>query len=291
MIPLKHLFRETNLLSQLVKVRCAVPSCGIRFGWKKPENTEEEKESDNESSLLPADDAELAELNAAREAEIERNRNRSNLHPRHRNIQNDIPPQEETDYSDTVLYKRKMFGKFGKASGVHPSMLWPSTVELSDMKEYEQVAHPYTVHELISREKERQQKEAEEIVKEKQEILENVAKVDAAIFEFRKKLADQLNKEIQARTTHDKTVKELRKYFGYNIARNDPRVAVYMEKKALEERKAKKEAKKKQKIEERKLLLSGELKLEDVKKVEKPKAVKKTHDEEDELEKKAAKAK
>lgn len=291
MIPIKSLVRDLNLLTQFVKVRCALPSRGFRFGSKK---TEEDVDKNESISSIPADDEELAEMKAEREAEIQRKRNRSNLTKYHRDIQNDIVPDDDEDkeWQKALVNRRKKFGMFGKASGVDPSILWPSTVELSDMKEYEQVAHPYTVQELISREKERQQKEQEEIEQEKQQILENVAKLDSAIFEFRKKISTQLDKEIEAKAKHDKTLKELRKYFGYNISRNDPRVAVYMEKKQLEEKKAKKEAKRKQKVEERRLLMAGELKPEDVKKkAEKPKAAKKDDDEEDEFEKKAAKSK
>lgn len=59
----------------------------------------------------------------AREAEIEKKRNKSRLAANHYNIINDRRPYEEPKCLAhlTVKYNRKMYGKYGVASGVNPS--------------------------------------------------------------------------------------------------------------------------------------------------------------------------
>lgn len=71
----------------------------------------------NEQVLI--DDEEVQ----AREAEIERKRNISRLSLAHQNFVNGRRPYEEPKSLThlTVKYNRKMYGKYGTASGVNPS--------------------------------------------------------------------------------------------------------------------------------------------------------------------------
>lgn len=61
----------------------------------------------------------------AKEAEIEKKRNKSGLSPNHYNILHDKRPYDEPKCLAhlTVKYSRKMYGKYGVASGVNPSKL------------------------------------------------------------------------------------------------------------------------------------------------------------------------
>lgn len=83
-------------------------------------------------STAPADiDAEATETvliddtdeARAREEEIEKKRNISRLAPAHYNLVNDRRPYEvaKSIAHLTVKYNRKMYGKYGTASGVNPS--------------------------------------------------------------------------------------------------------------------------------------------------------------------------
>lgn len=71
----------------------------------------------NDQVLVEDEDA------LAREAEIERKRNVSRLTEAHWNLVNGRRPYvEPTNWSHlTVKYNRKLYGKYGSASGVNPS--------------------------------------------------------------------------------------------------------------------------------------------------------------------------
>lgn len=63
----------------------------------------------------------------AQEQEIEKKRNISRLAPAHYNLMNDRRPYEvpKSLAHLTVKYNRKMYGKYGTASGVNPSKYRP----------------------------------------------------------------------------------------------------------------------------------------------------------------------
>ena len=98
---------------------------------------------------------------AKKEEDIERKRNKSRLNPQHRNLLHEkMPYSEPMDwFHDTVKYKRKMYGRYGHASGVLPGILWPTREDLEEIKEYESVAYPYAIQELITRVKEKEREE------------------------------------------------------------------------------------------------------------------------------------
>lgn len=93
---------------------------------------------------------------------IEKKRNKSRLSVHHRNILNGIPPYSEANdwFHNTVKYRRKLMGKYGSQSGVNPGIMWPTKNELEDMREYERIAYPYTIQEVVS--KRFQEKQARE---------------------------------------------------------------------------------------------------------------------------------
>lgn len=81
-------------------------------------NTSPEAIEQNDQVVIDDSDEALA-----REAEIEKKRNKSRLSHSHFNLMNDRVPYEEPKHLAhlTVKYQRKMFGSYGSASGVNPS--------------------------------------------------------------------------------------------------------------------------------------------------------------------------
>jgi len=98
---------------------------------------------------------------AKKEEEIERKRNKSRLNPQHRNLLHAKMPYSEPVawFHETVKYKRKMYGRYGHASGIHPGIMWPTREDLEEIKEYESVAYPYTIQELMTRVEEKKKEE------------------------------------------------------------------------------------------------------------------------------------
>jgi hypothetical protein len=113
-----------------------------------------------EASTTPEEDDEVT---ARKEEQIQRKRNKSRLNPQHRNLlHGKVPYPEPMDWvHETVKYKRKMYGRYGQSSGVLPGIMWPTREELEEIKEYESVAYPYTIQELITRVETKKREEQE----------------------------------------------------------------------------------------------------------------------------------
>lgn len=101
------------------------------------------------------------EVMAKKEEEIQRKRNKSRLNPQHRNLlHGEMPYSEPMEwFHETVKYKRKMYGRSGQSSGVLPGIMWPTREEIEETKEYESVAYPYTIQELMTKVEEKNKEE------------------------------------------------------------------------------------------------------------------------------------
>ena len=73
---------------------------------------------------------------------------------------------------------RRLYGRYGEASGVDPAICWPVKEELEEAIEYEQVAYPFTIPHMIAEAK-RKRHETEESVKLRQEeIVKKMEKIE-----------------------------------------------------------------------------------------------------------------
>ncbi|KAJ8921943.1 hypothetical protein NQ315_008577 [Exocentrus adspersus] len=200
---------------------------------------------ENESSSAEVIDEEAK----AREEELERKRNKSRLHEPHRNVVHDKNPYPEPQlwFHGTLKYTRRTFGRYGQASGVNPAICWPTKEELSNSMEYERVAHPFTIMEMVETAKQ-QRKEKEETTLAKQaEIVKRVEKLEI----WKQELQDRiLKKESEAKAAKDRKerlIEEVRRHFGYTVDPRDDRFKEMLEKKEKEQKKALKEARRKEK--------------------------------------------
>ncbi|CAG0888532.1 unnamed protein product, partial [Darwinula stevensoni] len=183
------------------------------------------------------------------DAHYEPIQNKSLLKPRHRRKLNGEPPHEMkleqlSEYQKTLRYHRKMFGHYGKASGVDPGLCWPTKTELATLKEVERLQYPRTLQESI--EKIRLEKEeAERAARLRdEEVARKVARAESAKQEL---LARMARKEAEARAIREKKermMEEVREYFGYRVNPKDPRFQELMEAKEKEEKKKLKAQKK-----------------------------------------------
>lgn len=74
-------------------------------------------------------------------------------------------PNESADYrSKRIEYNRKLYARFGEASGVNPGILWPSKEGLKDQIEFEEEFYP-PLNELVEKVAEKRALEAETLKK------------------------------------------------------------------------------------------------------------------------------
>lgn len=111
---------------------------------------------------------------------IEQSRNKSGLYSKDRRILHELNPYSEPQmwHHGTIKFLRKSYGIYGTSSGVNPSICWPLKEELVDKKEYEKVAFPHTILEMIEQAKQqRNEKETKKLLRQKH-IVEKMKKLE-----------------------------------------------------------------------------------------------------------------
>lgn len=152
------------------------------------------------------------------------------------------------DYQITERYRRKLYAKFGRASGINPAdICWPNEKRLKDIVEHEQ-EFEQTLQEMMLNVEKRKQEQAEFIKTREEQVEKNLGKLDKWLSDIQAKKEKKLA-EIQAqRTKKERLIEEVRQYFGYRLSPKDPKFQEVLEKKEKEEKKAAKDAKKKEKF-------------------------------------------
>ncbi|KAI4457953.1 growth arrest and dna damage-inducible protein-interacting protein 1 gadd45gip1 [Holotrichia oblita] len=188
----------------------------------------------------------------AKEEELERKRNKSRLNINHRNILHGKPPYTESKhpFHDTLKYKRKMYGRYGASSGIDVQLCWPTREELADILEYEKVAYPRTILEMINIAKEKRAENQAKILEREEQIAKKILKLDAWIKELNIKTAKKQAEAQEAKERKEKLIEDVRRHFGYTVDPRDDRFKEMLEKKEKEQKKAMKEARKKAKEEQ-----------------------------------------
>lgn len=186
-----------------------------------------------------------------REAEIERKRNKSGLRPQHRNLVHDTVPYEQTTHwvHDTLKYQRKMFGRYGKDANFDPSLCWYTKKEMSAKLEFEKVAYPYNITELMEKVKLNKQERIDKIAKQQEDIAMKIQKLETWKQELKNKIEKKEADARNAKERKEKLIEEVRRHFGYTVDPRDEKFKEMLDKKEKEQKKAMKEAKKKAKEE------------------------------------------
>lgn len=186
-----------------------------------------------------------------REAYIAKIRNKSGLLSQdHRRVKNQVPYDEPQSWVHlTVAYQRKMYGRYGAVSGVDPRIMFPTAEDLADKAEYERVAFPKTLQQMIAEEKEAAELKVASKRAREEDIAKKLTKLDQWTKELRARVA---KKEADARAAEEKRerlVEDVRRQFGFRLDARDPRFAEMLEQKELEDKKVSKAMKKQKKQE------------------------------------------
>ncbi|XP_074552928.1 large ribosomal subunit protein mL64 [Halichoeres trimaculatus] len=149
------------------------------------------------------------------------------------------------EWQKTARYDRKLFGRYGSASGIDPASLWPSHEQLEQIIAEEKEWHP-TLEVMLKNIEAIEKEETEKrLVKEKL-IAANMAKMPKMIADWRREKRETKRKLKEEKAQRDKLLTEARERFGYAV---DHRSSKFLEMVAEIE----KEKKKQQKLLKRRL--------------------------------------
>lgn len=205
----------------------------------------------------------------ARERKIKAMRNKSRLNKTHRNLLFNLPkPDEEYTWDKTLQFSRKQFGKYGSASGIDPRLCFFTPAEVADKTEYERVAYPYTIPDMIEQVKHEKAAKQTEIVVREKKIAENLTKLNKWMDDLNARVAKKEAEVRLAKEKREKLMEDIRQELGFRIDQRDPRFKELIEKKELEAKKEKKADKKKKREEllMQKLKEQAESELQNIKK-------------------------
>ncbi|XP_069702239.1 large ribosomal subunit protein mL64 [Periplaneta americana] len=239
-----HFLINTLQSEKLVIINSSVKRFDQNIRWLKTQTVDDSLIE--EASANAAEDGEDESV-ARLEEEIQKKRNKSRLQPHHRNLlHGNLPyPEPMAWFHDTVKYKRKMYGNYGMSTGYLPGIMWPTKADLEEMKEYESVAHPDTIHELIRKAKEKRKQEEDAMKAREDDVLKKYMKLEQWKNDVKNNAAKKLAAAAAAKAKKDRLVEEVRRHFGFKIDPRDERFKELLEKKEKEERKKAKEAKRK----------------------------------------------
>jgi len=221
------------------------------------------------------------EVHVMTEEEIIAKRNKSRLLPYHQRLVNGELPHPEPMFwtHHTLMYKRRMYGRYGEKSGVNPGLIWPTRKELRKMIDFESVYNPFTIQEMVRKKKEVRAAEQAEFIKEEEEIDARMKLLDKYKIELKQKQETKEREILQAKLRREKLMDEVRSHFGYTVDPKDERFQELLAKKEKEQRKAVKEAKKLEKQQRQLEKMEGVEETAKTKPKEKPK--KKEDDDDD----------
>ncbi|KAF2901031.1 hypothetical protein ILUMI_05171 [Ignelater luminosus] len=202
---------------------------------------------EQENALANVIDEELIN----KEAEIEHKRNKSRLRDHDRNFLFERMPYKEPQLwtHGTLKYTRKMYGRYGEASGVNQSLCWPTKQELADKIEYEHVAYPQSILKMVEEAKIKRAEKEKRIQTRQQDIIKKMEKLEQWKKDLKNKIQKKESEALAAKESKERLVEEVRRHFGYRVDPRDDKFKEMLEKKEKEQKKAMKEAKKKAKEE------------------------------------------
>ncbi|XP_072025729.1 large ribosomal subunit protein mL64-like [Amphiura filiformis] len=158
-----------------------------------------------------------------------------------------VPPpylQRLNRYYESRTFMAKKYSWEGKASGIDPSIMWPTKTEVEKMKAFEKEWCPTLLEMQEELEAERKQRRLKELQREKI-IAANMAKMPQWLKEFDDKILDEKRKEEEQKKKRAKLLVEARLKLGYHVDHRSKYFKSMLEEMELEEKKRRKEEKKK----------------------------------------------
>lgn len=106
-------------------------------------------------------------------------------------------PEPRMFHHGTLRYLRRTYGRYGQAANINPSICWPVKEELENAKEYERVAYPFKIQDMIAEAAQKKKEKIERIQIRQIEIGKKMLKLE----EWKKDLQNRIaKKEAEAKT-------------------------------------------------------------------------------------------
>ncbi|CAD7003337.1 unnamed protein product [Ceratitis capitata] len=188
------------------------------------------------------------ELNESESQDISRvpNQNKSRLLNQNRNVLlKQVPYSEPHSWiHNTEKYQRKIFGRYGLASGIDPRICF-EVKERSD--NIHNASEQYSLQQLLSMQKAKTIAQQEAVERRESAIAAKLEKLEQWKLEMRNKVAKKEADALAAKQNKQRMIEEVRRHFGFKVDPRDERFKEMLEQKEREEKKRQKEAKKKAK--------------------------------------------
>ncbi|KAJ3601684.1 hypothetical protein NHX12_032651 [Muraenolepis orangiensis] len=144
------------------------------------------------------------------------------------------PRWQRTDHFD-----RKLYGRYGDASGIEPATLWPNRDRIREMIRDEEQWEPPLEARLRNIRIRETEKEERRLSREKL-VAANMAKMPKMVADWRQEQRDTKRKMAEEKARRDQLLAEARERFGYAV---DPRSTKFQEMVAEVEKEQKKKKK------------------------------------------------
>ncbi|KRX56516.1 Growth arrest and DNA damage-inducible proteins-interacting protein 1, partial [Trichinella sp. T9] len=156
----------------------------------------------------------------------------------------ECPPMDMFRWQRTRKALRERYAMYGRASGVDPGLLWPSSAELVEQQLEDDLWRPKLLEtiEMEKAEIERKQQDRKNRLHAIELNLKNYGKL---LKEYESRIQKKNAEALAVKLEKERKIREIQDFLGYAADPTDPKVLEYLEKKKQEEKKAAKLAKKK----------------------------------------------
>lgn len=124
---------------------------------------------------------------------------------------------------------------------------YPSKAEALEKAEYERVAFPKTLQQMMAENRKAKQEKTASIRTREEEVAKKMEKLDHWVADLNARIAKKEAEAYAAKERKDRLVEEVRRHFGFKIDPRDERFQEMLAQKEKEDRKKVKEAKRKEK--------------------------------------------
>ncbi|TRY56066.1 hypothetical protein DNTS_017911 [Danionella cerebrum] len=168
------------------------------------------------------------------------------------NLNDPYIPDKKSDktpeWQKTEKYERKLFARYGNASGVDPVKLWPSAARLEELAAEEKEWYPpleVKLENIAAREREKRQKQRQR----EKVIAECMAQMPKMIKDWKKQKLEAKQQKLEEKQNRERIIAIVKQRVGIDVDHRSYKFKEVMEEVQKEERKKKKLLKKQNKEE------------------------------------------